>query len=507
MALRQPPWMVVPHAFLAQAFLAVIASIAALTAPSLAVPGLAAGTKRASVPGARIFQRGFLALAALTFCQLLLGASFRHANADAALYAHAGLALLLVSLTAWLATRALGLLQSEPGLARATALQGGLLMFQVFLGFLAWIFRRAKGGGGRSSDRDPRVPDGARRRGGAPPCRIRGPRLAIASAPRRGPRAGAENRVARDRPRPHGDAVTLEANLPTEAARPIRLVVSSYLELGKLRISTMVALTTAAGFDLAPRPARLEALSRDRHRNDARRERGEGAEPGRRARARLADAADRAPPDPNETNLGGEATIFALAAAILGIAILWGFVNPLTAALSAGCLLFYVGVYTPLKTRTTWNTLVGAVAGAVPPMLGWTGATGELGLPAWVLFGILVFWQLPHFFAIASIYRDDYAAAGFRMLPVVDERGANTAAQTLGFTAALIAISVAPYAMGISGPVYLAGALAFGLAFFWFAFRMVRARGARPEARRVLFASIVYLPCVLGLMVLDKTGA
>jgi heme A synthase len=147
-ALRQPPWMVVPHAFLAQAFLAVIASIAALTAPSLAVPGLAAGTKRASVPGARIFQRGFLALAALTFCQLLLGASFRHANADAALYAHAGLALLLVSLTAWLATRALGLLQSEPGLARATALQGGLLMFQVFLGFLAWIFRRAKEAGG-----------------------------------------------------------------------------------------------------------------------------------------------------------------------------------------------------------------------------------------------------------------------------------------------------------------------------------------------------------------------
>ena len=301
--------------------------------------------------------------------------------------------------------------------------------------------------------------------------------------------------------------MTLEANLPTEAARPIRLVVSSYLELGKLRISTMVALTTAAGFDLAPRPldwkrclatvigTMLVASAAGALNQVVERERDSQM---RRTERR---------PIPTKRISEGEATIFALAAAILGIAILWGFVNPLTAALSAGCLLFYVGVYTPLKTRTTWNTLVGAVAGAVPPMLGWTGATGELGLPAWVLFGILVFWQLPHFFAIASIYRDDYAAAGFRMLPVVDERGANTAAQTLGFTAALIAISVAPYAMGISGPVYLAGALAFGLAFFWFAFRMVRARGARPEARRVLLASIVYLPCVLGLMVLDKTGA
>jgi cytochrome c oxidase assembly protein subunit 15 len=139
-ALRQPPWMVVPHAFFAQAFLAVIASIAVLTSAPAGAPVVAFG--------ARLFQRGFLGLAALTFAQLLLGASFRHANSEGALYAHAALALLLVSLTAWLAARAMALLHAAPGLARAIAIQGGLLMFQVFLGFLAWIFRRAKEAGG-----------------------------------------------------------------------------------------------------------------------------------------------------------------------------------------------------------------------------------------------------------------------------------------------------------------------------------------------------------------------
>lgn len=291
------------------------------------------------------------------------------------------------------------------------------------------------------------------------------------------------------------------------AAGLVRARLSIYAELSKIRISTMVAVTTAAAFVVAPRPfdfalcictvvgtmavsSAAGALNQIVERDlDALMRRTE-----RR-------------PLPSRRISEGEATAFALGAAIGGVALLWFFVNALTAVLSLGCLLFYVAVYTPLKTRTTWNTVVGAVAGAVPPVLGWTGATGRLDPPALALFGILLFWQLPHFFAIAHLYRDDYASAGFRMLPVVDVTGARTAVETLLFTAALVAVSLSPWALGLSGPWYLAGALVIGAAFLACAVRMAAARGARREARRVLLASVVYLPVLLGLLVLDRARA
>lgn len=197
------------------------------------------------------------------------------------------------------------------------------------------------------------------------------------------------------------------------------------------------------------------------------------------------------------------ASAFAIFLAILGQILLIGFVNSLTAALAAGCLLFYVGVYTPLKTRTTWNTIVGAVAGAIPPVLGWTGATGSLGIPALILFGILFLWQLPHFFAIAWMYRDDYEAAGYQMLAVVDKEGRRLAVQTVVYTILLFIVAALPFPLGLAGKLYFAGSLLFGFIFLAFAVRMAIGR-TRGQARHVLLVSVIYLPVVLGLLVFDK---
>lgn len=290
-----------------------------------------------------------------------------------------------------------------------------------------------------------------------------------------------------------------------QVAQPtIRGRVAVYGELAKVRISAMVGITAAAGFYLAPvepDAARGVATVLGTMLLSA----GAGAlnqvvEGELDAKMRRTERR----PIPTKRISEAEAIAFALALAVGGLALLIGFVNFLTAALAGGCLLFYVGVYTPLKTRTTWNTFAGAVAGALPPLLGWTGATGRFAPMGWILFGILFLWQFPHFFAIAHMYRDDYAAAGHRMLPVVDERGVNTGIQTIATTAGLIAVTLTPYFLGLAGALYFAGAIGFGALFLYITVRMVRSRGARAEARRVLLASVIYLPGVLGLLVFDK---
>jgi protoheme IX farnesyltransferase len=178
-------------------------------------------------------------------------------------------------------------------------------------------------------------------------------------------------------------------------------------------------------------------------------------------------------------------------------------VNLLTSVLGALTLCTYLFIYTPLK-RVTWlNTAVGAIPGALPPLMGWAAARGELAGGGWALFGILALWQVPHFFAIAWMYRDEYAKAGFVMLPAVDPDGSRTGIQAVSHTLALLAMSLFPFLFKLAGPVYLVGALLLGAAYCGFAFRFSR-QLSLTSARHLFFSSIVYLPLLLILLVLDK---
>ena len=177
--------------------------------------------------------------------------------------------------------------------------------------------------------------------------------------------------------------------------------------------------------------------------------------------------------------------------------------TPLATCLALATLLIYLGCYTPLKRRTSLCTTVGAVSGALPPVIGWTAVDGTFGLGAWVLFGILFTWQMPHFLAIAWMYRDEYANAGLKMLRRTDAFGIETAGQALAFSIGLTAITMVPVFAHQAGPVYAVGALAFDLLLLSCATRFLldRSRGA---ARRLFFASIFYLPGLLGLMMFAR---
>ena len=178
-------------------------------------------------------------------------------------------------------------------------------------------------------------------------------------------------------------------------------------------------------------------------------------------------------------------------------------VNLLTAVLGAVTLVSYLFIYTPLK-RVTWvNTLVGAIPGALPPLMGWTAARNQLSGEGWALFAILAFWQLPHFFAIAWMYRDEYAKAGFVMLPHVDPDGRRTAQQSVSNTLALMLASLFPFVWHISGKYYLASAVILGAGFLFYAIQFSR-QLTRARARQFFLASIIYLPLLLTALVLDK---
>jgi heme o synthase len=188
---------------------------------------------------------------------------------------------------------------------------------------------------------------------------------------------------------------------------------------------------------------------------------------------------------------------------VVGLTWLLVAVNSMTALLGVLTISSYLFLYTPLKRRTVLNTVVGAIPGALPPLMGWTAATGGIAAEGWALFAILFFWQLPHFMAIAWLYREDYARAGYRMLSGVDPEGRRTAASAVRNTLALLVISLYPYLLGTAGAVYLAGALALGIGFLAFAIVFARSLTER-SARRLFLASILYLPLLLGLLVADK---
>jgi protoheme IX farnesyltransferase len=199
-----------------------------------------------------------------------------------------------------------------------------------------------------------------------------------------------------------------------------------------------------------------------------------------------------------------QALVFGGMLSVAGLLLLWAGANGLAAAVAFGTLVIYAAVYTPLKRRSSFATVVGAIPGALPPVIGWAAARDDLSQGAWVLFGIVFLWQLPHFLAIAWMYRDEYARAGFPMLPVIEPDGRSTARQAVVYSAALLPLSLAPTLVGMAGTLYFAGALILTLAFLGVAARFAATRGT-PDARRLFFTSILYLPLIWILMIADRT--
>jgi protoheme IX farnesyltransferase len=198
-----------------------------------------------------------------------------------------------------------------------------------------------------------------------------------------------------------------------------------------------------------------------------------------------------------------DGVVFATAITLAGVLLIVAAANLLAGAVALGTLVIYAAIYTPLKRKTSFSTVIGAIPGALPPIIGWAAASGELPIEAWTLFGVMFLWQLPHFLAIAWMCRDDYTRAGFPMLPVIEPDGRSTGRQSVVYAAALVPLSLAPAPMHMSGDVYLAGALVLGVGFLWLAWRFARTR-ADGDARRLFFGSILYLPVLWILMIADK---
>jgi protoheme IX farnesyltransferase len=198
-----------------------------------------------------------------------------------------------------------------------------------------------------------------------------------------------------------------------------------------------------------------------------------------------------------------DGTWFGVLLSVVGLSQLALGVNATAATVAAATLISYVLVYTPLKARTSLATLVGAIPGALPPVIGWTAATGRISLPALVLFGIVFFWQMPHFLAIAWLFREDYAAAGIPLLPVLEPDGRRTGQQALMYTAALWPVSLLPAVVGLAGVPYAIVATVLGVLFVWLALRFARDR-SMPNARALFLFSITYLPILLGALVADR---
>ena len=200
---------------------------------------------------------------------------------------------------------------------------------------------------------------------------------------------------------------------------------------------------------------------------------------------------------------GNEALLFGIIISIAGITTLWLTLNVLTAALGLLTLISYILVYTPLKQRTIANTWVGGITGALPPVMGWTAARGQLDWEVLPIFALLYFWQLPHFFAIAWMYRDDYQRGGFRMLSLDDQTGRRTAVQMLYNTGLLFIASLAVYMIGQGSLLYLTGAILLGLVFFAVITLFFR-KSSVENARKVFLASIIYLPVLSTILVLER---
>ena len=280
--------------------------------------------------------------------------------------------------------------------------------------------------------------------------------------------------------------------------------VSAFIELTKPRITFLIVLTASAGFVLGSVGRINYALMAQAMFGIALLSSGIATLNQYMERdldLLMRRTANR--PLPSGKLMPWEALTFGVTLTVLAEIYLSFMVNPLTGLLGLTVIAGYLFAYTPLKTRTSLSTMVGAFPGAVPPLIGWAAARGSVGLEAWVLFAILFLWQFPHFLAIAWMYREDYSRAGILMLPVVEPDGRVTAQQIVVYTVMLLPVSLLPTALGTAGKIYLYGAIVLGLLFLYSSVRAAFSR-SRQEARRLLLASVIYLPLLFILMVLDR---
>ncbi len=197
------------------------------------------------------------------------------------------------------------------------------------------------------------------------------------------------------------------------------------------------------------------------------------------------------------------ALVFGMVLSLGGYVFLYYLINPLTAWISAATVFLYILIYTPSKRITTWNTIIGSIPGALPPVGGWVAATGSLAPPAWILFGILFCWQMPHFLAIAIIYAADYEKGGFKMLPSIYPESKRTSYVILFFTVALLVTSLGLYILKVGGILYAIGAALLGVAFFMVALKVIM-ESNKKNARRLMLASIIYLPLLLIIILIER---
>ncbi len=289
-----------------------------------------------------------------------------------------------------------------------------------------------------------------------------------------------------------------------EALPLARASAADWLELTKPRITMLVVFTAHVGFVLAsadsPWTGRLMAALVGTGLVAA------GASTLNMVLERATDALmnrTRSRPIPAGRIRPGEARVFGALLTISGLVLLASVCGALAALVAFATWASYLFLYTPLKRKTHLSTLVGAVPGALPPVIGWAAASGRLEPGAFILFAIIFLWQVPHFLAIAWLYRDDYERAGFPMLPVIDREGRLTGRQAVLHSVALLVVSLAPAAAGLGGTLYLAGAFVLGIALTLAAVRLARARDVA-AARFLFLASVLYLPALTSLLLLAK---
>jgi len=282
-----------------------------------------------------------------------------------------------------------------------------------------------------------------------------------------------------------------------------RLRIGAFVELTKPRIAFMLVLTSAAGFYLGTTgpfdfPLFFNAMIGIGILAFGVATLNQYIE--RDTDALMDRTKDR--PIPSQRLTPAEGLVFGVTQCLVAEIYLYFLVNPLTATLGLSVIVGYVFLYTPLKTKTSASTAIGAIPGAMPPLMGWTASAGEMTVGAWALFLLLFLWQFPHFLAIAWMYREQYAKAGILMLPVVEPSGRITARQIVLFSIMLVPVSLAPFFLGFAGVAYLVGAILLGLWFLYQSIRTARAK-TTTEARRLLMVSVVYLPLIFGLLVID----
>jgi len=279
--------------------------------------------------------------------------------------------------------------------------------------------------------------------------------------------------------------------------------LAAYVELTKPRIAFMLVLTSAAGFYLGSAQGFNFVLFINAMVGIA--ILAFGVATLNQYIERKTDALmERTAKRPLVTNKisPNEALIFGIVQCAVAELYLLFLVNGLTAALGLIVIVGYVFLYTPLKTRTSASTAIGALPGAMPPLMGWTSAADSINIAAWTLFALLFLWQFPHFLAIATMYKEQYAKAGIKMLPTLEKDGKITARQIVMFTILSVAVSLAPFFIGLAGIYYLVGAIVLGIWFLWTSIQTARLKTVE-QSRKLLLVSVLYLPIIFALMVFN----